>query len=111
MLAFLQGSAAHAASSLLEQRSAGALLKLEASIYTCGTTERTAVQVHANIMYGGSSREPPGRRSRHFRLADFQEGGSKSWYVIDPEMGKGQMLDGELCVIALPKRHVQSYIL
>jgi hypothetical protein len=24
--------------------------------------------------------------------------------VIDPEMGKGQMLDGELCVIALPKR-------
>jgi hypothetical protein len=28
MLAFLQGSAAHAASSLLEQRSAGVLLKL-----------------------------------------------------------------------------------
>ena len=24
--------------------------------------------------------------------------------MIDPEMGKGQMLDGELCVIALPKR-------
>ena len=25
--------------------------------------------------------------------------------MVDPEMGKGQMLDGELCVIALPKRH------
>jgi hypothetical protein len=26
--------------------------------------------------------------------------------VVDPEMGKGQMLDGELCVIALPKRQI-----
>ena len=25
--------------------------------------------------------------------------------MVDPEMGKGQMLDGELCVMALPKRH------
>jgi hypothetical protein len=79
MLASLQGSAAHATSSLLEQRSAGALLKL-AYIHTAhGTTECTAVQVHASIMYGGSSREPPGRRSRHSRIADFQEGGGKSW--------------------------------
>ena len=59
-------------------------------------------------MYGGSSREPPGRRSRHSRIADFQEprGGGEQKLVIDPEMGKGQMLDGELCVIALPKRHL-----
>ena len=26
--------------------------------------------------------------------------------MIDPEMGKGEMLDGELCVIALPKRQL-----
>jgi hypothetical protein len=36
MLAFLQGSAAHTASSLLEQRSAGALLELAYIVYPGG---------------------------------------------------------------------------
>ena len=30
--------------------------------------------------------------------------------MVDPEMGKGQMLDGELCVMALPKRQLHEYI-
>jgi hypothetical protein len=73
MLAFLQGSAAHTASSLLEQRSAGALLKLA---YIHAVLQNALLcRCMETFLHGGSSREPPDRRSRHSRIADFQEGG------------------------------------
>jgi hypothetical protein len=84
MLAFLQGSAAHITSSLLEQRSAGALLKL-ACLHT---VLQNALPSGACIYY-----VPPFPPFPHRR---FPRGGQK--LVIDPEMGKGQILDGELCV-------------
>jgi hypothetical protein len=102
MLAFLQGSAAHATSSLLKQRSAGALLKLAYNIHTvlqnallcrCMQIPCTGVQV------GSRRAAVPAILASQIS----KRGGQK--LVIGPEMGKGQMFDGELCVIAWPKRH------
>ena len=59
------------------------------------------MQVHANIMYGvqvGSRAAVPAIPASQISKRGRQK------LVIDPEMGKGQMLDGELCVMALPKR-------
>ena len=85
MLAFLQGSAAHTASSLLEQRSAGALLEL-AYIHTvlqnallCRCMEILCTGVQVGSRRAAVPAIPASQISKR--------GGQK--LVIDPEMGKG----------------------
>jgi hypothetical protein len=81
-------------------------------MYTYGTTECTAVQVHANIMYGGSSSSIIGSRRAAVPAIPASQISKRRGQklVIDPEMGKGQMSDGELCVIASPKRQYVAIV-
>jgi hypothetical protein len=107
MLSFLQGSAAHSTSSLLEQRSAGALKKL-AYIYTVLQNNALLCRCMQILCMGvqiGSRAAVPA--IRHSRIAVVPEGGGM--LVIDPEMGKGQMLDGELCVCVYMYIYIYIY--